>query len=88
MSALFARAPAHPQRRFLVARGLVCDFTNVIDSDTQKLLTVMAQELDQKTHAQIAVIAVESLGGLPIERYDCGYSTNGQSATTATRVAS
>jgi uncharacterized protein len=67
--ALFACTPAHLQRRFLPARGWVSDFANVIDSDTQKRLTVMAQELDQKTHAQIAVVTVESLGGLPIERY-------------------
>ena len=69
MLALFACTPAHPQRRFLPSSGWVSDFANVLDSDTQKRLTVMAQELDQKTHAQIAVVTVESLGGLPIERY-------------------
>jgi uncharacterized protein len=70
--ALFACTPAHPQRRFLPARGWVSDFANVIDSDTQKRLTVMAQEVDQKTHAQIAIVTVESLGGLPVERYALG----------------
>ena len=44
----------------------------MIDSDTQKRLTVVAQELGQKTHGQIAVVTVESLGGLPIERYALG----------------
>jgi hypothetical protein len=84
----FRPHPCPPSTQVPGCQRLGLRFTNMIDSDTQKLLTVMAQELDQKTHAQIAVITVESLGGLPIERYDCGYSTNGQPATTATRAAS
>ena len=70
--ALFACTPAHPQPRFLPARGSVSDFANVKDPDTPKHLTVMAQELDQKTHSQIAVVTVESLGRLPIEHYALG----------------
>jgi uncharacterized protein len=72
MLALFACTPAQPQRRFLPARGWVSDFANVIDSDAQKRLSDLSRELDQKTHAQIAVVTVESLGGVPIENYALG----------------
>jgi uncharacterized protein len=67
--ALFACAPAHPQRRFLPAIGWISDFANVLDSDTQRRLTILLQEVDQKTHARIAVVTVESLAGVPIENY-------------------
>ncbi len=67
--AVFAAASVEAQRAFLPAKGWVSDFANVVDSSTQTRLTALAQELDQKTHAQIAVVTVESLGGLSIERY-------------------
>jgi uncharacterized protein len=69
ISILFAGTPSHPQRRFLPARGWVSDFANVLDSDTQKRLSDLCGELDQKAHAQVAVVTVESLGGVPIEHY-------------------
>jgi uncharacterized protein len=65
---LAPRACEH-QRKFLPAKGWVSDFSNVIDTDTEKSLTALCVESDRKTHAQIAVVTVESLGGTPIESY-------------------
>ena len=50
-------------------KGWVNDFAKVVDPDTQKHLTALCSELDKKTHAQIAIVTVDSLGGTPIGDY-------------------
>src|SRR5262249_17512301 len=47
--------------------GYVDDFAKVIDSNTKDRLTAICIELDQKTHAQIAVVNVQTLEKSSIE---------------------
>jgi uncharacterized protein len=54
--------PAKPQ-------GYVSDFANALSPAARAQLTALCTEVDQKTHAQIAVVTVSSLDGRPIEDY-------------------
>ncbi len=47
----------------------VNDFAHVLDSNTIAQLDNICQQLDQKAHAQIAVVTVNSLDGSDIESY-------------------
>jgi uncharacterized protein len=47
----------------------VNDFAQVIDQDTVAQLDNICQQIDQKAHAQIAVVTVKSLDGSDIESY-------------------
>jgi len=69
MLVLLAPSTCEHQRKFLPAKGWVSDYSNVFDTEAKKSLTALCQEIDQKTNAQIAVVTVESLGGVPIESY-------------------
>jgi len=50
-------------------KGYVSDFGNVIDANSRDRLNTLCTELDQKTHAQVAIVTIETLGGAPIEKY-------------------
>jgi uncharacterized protein len=50
-------------------KGWVNDFANAIDADKQKRLGALCSEVDEKTHAQIAIVTIDSLGGIPIGDY-------------------
>lgn len=50
-------------------KGWVSDFAKVIDADTQRRLNALCSEVDEKTHAQIAIVTVDSLGGVPARDY-------------------
>jgi len=54
--------PAKPQ-------GYVSDFANALSATARAQLTALCTEVDQKTHAQIAVVTVPSLNGLEPEDY-------------------
>ncbi len=54
--------PAKPQ-------GYVSDFAGVLSPSARTQLTALCTEVDQKTHAQIAVVTVPSLEGKPVEDY-------------------
>jgi uncharacterized protein len=54
--------PAKPQ-------GYVSDFANALSPAARAQLTALCTEVDQKTHAQIAVVTVQSLNGLEPEDY-------------------
>jgi uncharacterized protein len=54
--------PAKPQ-------GYVNDFAGVLSPGARVQLKALCAEVDQKTHAQIAVVTVTSLDGRPIEDY-------------------
>ncbi len=69
---LFAPSSCDHPHKFLTPKGFVSDFSNVLDAETQKTLAALCGELDQKTHAQIAIVTVQSLGGTPIESYARG----------------
>jgi uncharacterized protein len=47
----------------LVARGYVNDFANVLDGGWRSRIEALCAEVDQKTGAQIAVVAIRSLEG-------------------------
>jgi uncharacterized protein len=64
--ALFLRAEPISQ---LNPTGYVNDFAHVLDQTTIAQLENICQELDQKAHAQIAVVTIKSLDGSDIESY-------------------
>src|SRR5947208_16072758 len=47
----------------------VNDFAHVLDQTTIAQLDHICQQIDQKAHAQIAVVTINSLDGSAIERY-------------------
>ena len=47
----------------------VADRANVIDSDTEKQLIGLLQELEQKTQARLVVLTVNTTGGMDIHQY-------------------
>jgi uncharacterized protein len=49
--------------------GYVSDFANALSPATRNQLNALCMEVDQKTHAQIAVVTVQSLNGLEPEDY-------------------
>ncbi len=53
----------------LKPQGYVNDFGGVIDAVSRQQITALCQELEQKAHAQIAVVTVRSLEGVPIEDF-------------------
>jgi uncharacterized protein len=64
--AFFLRAEPISQ---LSPTGYVNDFAHVLDQNTATQLDNICQEVDQKAHAQIAVVTVKSLDGSDIESY-------------------
>lgn len=62
-------APAIPPRPTAASGIYVQDYAGVMrTADKQKLLSI-GQDLDNKTTAQVAVLTVKSLEGMPIEDY-------------------
>ncbi len=49
--------------------GYVNDFAHVLDPNTVAQLASICQQIDQKAHAQIAVVTIQSLDGSDIESY-------------------
>ena len=49
--------------------GYVNDFTHVLTPDTVTRVENLCQEVDQKAHAQIAVVTLNSLDGSDVETY-------------------
>lgn len=49
--------------------GYINDFAHVLDSNTIAQLESTCQQIDQKAHAQIAVVTIQSLDGSDIESY-------------------
>jgi uncharacterized protein len=55
--------------------GYVNDFAGVLTQSGRDQLTALCTEVDQKAHAQIAVVTVKSLDGKPIEDYSIALAT-------------
>lgn len=51
------------------AKGYVNDFAGVIDATTNDRLNTLCTELDRRTHAQMAVVTIETLGRASINEY-------------------
>ena len=49
--------------------GYVNDFAGVIDADSRQRMEALCTELDQKAHAQIAVVTIHSLDGDAVADY-------------------
>ena len=63
---ILARAESVSQ---LQPTGYVNDFAHVLDQQTIAQMTDICQQIDQKAHAQIAVVTINSLDGADIESY-------------------
>ena len=57
------------QVKNLKPQGYVNDFAGVLNADTRQKLTALCGEVEQKTQAQIAVVTVSSLEGVPVEQF-------------------
>jgi len=67
---VFAAAAALAQKiSSLKPAGYVNDFAGVISSGTRTQLEALCTEVDQKAHAQIAVVTIRSLNGDTIDGY-------------------
>jgi uncharacterized protein len=62
-------ASTKAQLKFPPQKGWVNDFANVIDADAKKRLDALCAKLDEKTHAQIAIVTIDSLEGTPVGDY-------------------
>jgi uncharacterized protein len=67
--ALLARAAAQPPAEIPKPRGYIDDFAKVISAKANQRLATICKEVDQKTHAQIAVVTIDSTAGTPIADY-------------------
>jgi uncharacterized protein len=62
-------APGAEKSDYPEPKGYVSDFGNVVGIDTSDRLNALCKELDQKAHAQVAIVTIESLRGAPLEHY-------------------
>ncbi|HJY86146.1 MAG TPA: TPM domain-containing protein [Candidatus Acidoferrales bacterium] len=77
--ALVLGAGAHTARgenvEQLKPQGYVNDFAGVLDPEGKARLSTLAEEVDKMAGAQIAVVTVRSLEGLPIEEFSIRLAT-------------
>jgi uncharacterized protein len=66
---LLTPVTAKGQLEFPQPKGWINDYANLIDTGTKKRLTTLCMEVDQKTHAQIAVVTIDSIGATPVGDY-------------------
>jgi uncharacterized protein len=59
----------------LKPQGYVSDFADVLSPSAKAQLIALCGEVEQKTHAQIAVVTVKSLDGVPVEDYTIDLAT-------------
>src|ERR1700722_2140026 len=75
---LITAAPAHAQSQAppdYKPQGYVNDFANVLIQTTRDQLTTLCTEVDQKAHAQIAVVTVPTTNGQQIVDYTFNLAT-------------
>jgi uncharacterized protein len=56
--------------------GYVSDFADVIPEDLERKIGAVAQEVEQKTTAEIAVVTIPTTGGIEIHDYSVGLFTD------------
>jgi uncharacterized protein len=71
----FAPAGHAESPKQLKPQGYVSDFANVLSQSTKFQLTALCTEVDEKAHAQIAVVTVKSLDGRSIEDFSIDLAT-------------
>ena len=59
----------------LKPQGYVNDFAGVLSEASKERLSALCLEVDQKAHAQIAVVTVKSLDGQPVEDFTIDLAT-------------
>jgi uncharacterized protein len=59
----------------LKPQGYVNDFAGVLNEQAKAQLTALCAEVDQKTKAQIAVVTIHSLEGVPVEDFGIRLAT-------------
>jgi uncharacterized protein len=69
VAAYFSPAAVEAQLEFPKPKGYVNDFANVIDAGAKRRLDALCKEVDEKTHAQIAVVTIDSVEGTPVGDY-------------------
>src|SRR5246500_5480767 len=73
---LFLSAVVHAEKTDqLKPQGYVNDFAGVLSASAKAQLTALCTEVDQKAHAQIAVVTVKSLDGRPVEDFAIDLAT-------------
>ena len=72
---LLAPATHAEQVKNLKPQGYVSDFAGVLNEQAKAKLTALCTEVDQKAHAQIAVVTIASLEGQPIEQFSIDLAT-------------
>jgi uncharacterized protein len=73
---LFLSAVVHAEKTDqLKPQGYVNDFAGVLSASAKAQLTALCTEVDQKAHAQIAVVTVKSLDGQAVEDYAVDLAT-------------
>ncbi|MGA8304038.1 MAG: TPM domain-containing protein, partial [Candidatus Acidiferrales bacterium] len=73
---LFVGSVAHAEKTDqLKPQGYVNDFAGVLSASAKAQLTALCTEVDQKAHAQIAVVTVKSLDGHPVEDFTLDLAT-------------
>jgi uncharacterized protein len=66
---LCAPAVRAEQVKNLKPQGYVNDFAGVLNAQAKDKLTALCAEVDQKANAQISVVTVSSLEGMPVEQF-------------------
>lgn len=74
LAATFLQAHAQSAPEYK-PQGYVNDFANVLNQPTRDQLTTLCTEVDQKAHAQIAIVTVPTTNGQPIEDYSIALAT-------------
>jgi len=74
LAASLLQAQAQPSPEYK-PQGYVNDFANVLGQPTRDQLAALSTELDQKAHAQIAVVTVPTTNGQPIQDYTIDLAT-------------
>jgi uncharacterized protein len=63
------------QVKNLKPQGYVNDFAGVLSLDAKSKLTALCKEVDEKAHAQIAVVTISSLEGETVEQFSLDLAT-------------
>ena len=63
------------QAKNLKPQGYVSDFAGVLNVQAKEKLAALCAEVDQKAKAQIAIVTVSSLEGVPVEQYSFDLAT-------------
>jgi uncharacterized protein len=68
-AAALGRAGAESPDKLPKPTSYVSDFAGVMDAESRQSAEALCAEVDQKAHAQIAVVTINSLDGLSIEEF-------------------